>query len=194
MGGPPTLSPGRCDWGTGTIIGLRAVRGENRKRWVPTLPIHWRVVECLGGLEAMAIIPVAPNATFRVGADGETGDFKGLTLFNSSPVLLGGRGIFFDSRPRHDWSFANHPRCRRFVWPRRSRPSPPTAGVVPSPRAVTLLRARCCAAAEQRGARVSSETRLQRVCYRRRGFTATSRRCGGWANIKALFQKTEEAT
>jgi len=28
-----------------------------------------------------------PNATFRVGADGETGDFKGLTLSNSSPVL-----------------------------------------------------------------------------------------------------------
>src|SRR6516164_3769740 len=34
MGGPPMLSPERCDWGTGTIIGLRAVRGENRKRWV----------------------------------------------------------------------------------------------------------------------------------------------------------------
>src|SRR5215475_12487360 len=32
MGGPPTLSPERCDWGTGTIIGLRAVRGKNRKR------------------------------------------------------------------------------------------------------------------------------------------------------------------
>jgi len=34
-----------------------------------------------------------PNATFRVGADGETGDFKGLTLFNSSPVHLGSRGF-----------------------------------------------------------------------------------------------------
>jgi hypothetical protein len=34
-----------------------------------------------------------PNATFRVGADGETGDFKGLTLSNSSPVLLGSRGF-----------------------------------------------------------------------------------------------------
>jgi hypothetical protein len=30
-----------------------------------------------------------PNATFRVGADGETGDCKGLTLSNSSPALLG---------------------------------------------------------------------------------------------------------
>jgi hypothetical protein len=34
-----------------------------------------------------------PNATFRVGADGETGDFKGLTLSNSSPVLVGSRGF-----------------------------------------------------------------------------------------------------
>src|SRR5262249_22663403 len=39
-------------------------RGSNvspsaKMRVVPTLPIHWRVVECLGGLEAMAIIPVA---------------------------------------------------------------------------------------------------------------------------------------
>src|SRR5262249_40696991 len=37
-----------------------AVRSPSAKmRVVPTLPIHWRVVECLGGLEAMAIIPVA---------------------------------------------------------------------------------------------------------------------------------------
>src|SRR5246127_4338734 len=40
MGGPPTLSPERCDWGTGTIIGLRAVRGENRKRWVSVRPVR----------------------------------------------------------------------------------------------------------------------------------------------------------
>src|SRR5262249_43136081 len=39
MGGPPTLSPERCE-GTGTIIGLRAVRGENRKRWVSVRPVH----------------------------------------------------------------------------------------------------------------------------------------------------------
>jgi hypothetical protein len=38
--GPPTLSPERCDWGTGTIIGLRAVRGENRKRWVSVRPVR----------------------------------------------------------------------------------------------------------------------------------------------------------
>ena len=31
----------------------------------------------------------------RVGADGETGDFKGLTLSNSGPVFLGSRGFFF---------------------------------------------------------------------------------------------------
>ena len=30
-----------------------------------------------------------PNATGRVGADGETGDFKGLTLSNSGPVFRG---------------------------------------------------------------------------------------------------------
>jgi hypothetical protein len=37
-----------------------AVRSPSTKmRVVPTLSIHWRVVECLGGLEAMAIIPVA---------------------------------------------------------------------------------------------------------------------------------------
>ena len=31
----------------------------------------------------------------RVGADGETGDFKGLMLSNSGPVFLGSRGFFF---------------------------------------------------------------------------------------------------
>ena len=34
-----------------------------------------------------------PNATFRVGADGETGDFNGLTLSASGPVFLGSRGF-----------------------------------------------------------------------------------------------------
>ena len=34
-----------------------------------------------------------PNATGRVGADGETGDFKGLTLSDSGPVFLGSRGF-----------------------------------------------------------------------------------------------------
>jgi hypothetical protein len=31
----------------------------------------------------------------RVGADGETGDFKGLMLSNSGPVFLGSWGFFF---------------------------------------------------------------------------------------------------
>jgi len=35
-----------------------------------------------------------PNATFRVGADGETGACKGLTLSNSSPVLFKEAGAF----------------------------------------------------------------------------------------------------
>ena len=34
---------------------------------------------------------------FRVGDDGETGDFKGLTLSNSSPVLLGAPGLSLSS-------------------------------------------------------------------------------------------------
>src|SRR6516164_1513740 len=40
-----------------------------------------------------------PNATGRVGADGGTGDFKGLTLSNSGPVFLGSRGISFGPTP-----------------------------------------------------------------------------------------------
>ena len=57
-----------------------------------------------------------PNATCRVGADGETGDFKGLTLSNLGPVFLGSQGFpsgkariallgggpgNVDKRPRH---------------------------------------------------------------------------------------------
>jgi hypothetical protein len=34
-----------------------------------------------------------PNATFLVGADGEIGDFNGLTLSASGPVFLGSRGF-----------------------------------------------------------------------------------------------------
>src|SRR5262249_9760960 len=33
-------------------------------------------------------------------ADGETGDFKGLTLSHSSPVIVGSRGFSLESRPR----------------------------------------------------------------------------------------------
>src|SRR5215831_12570343 len=51
-------------------------------RLFPGSPSQFR---CRSGAE--------PNATFRVGADGETGDFKGLTLSNSSPVHLGSRGF-----------------------------------------------------------------------------------------------------
>jgi len=35
-----------------------------------------------------------PNAMGRVGADGETGDFKGLTLSNSGPVFFRKPGLF----------------------------------------------------------------------------------------------------
>src|SRR5262249_38501854 len=38
-----------------------------------------------------------PNATFRVGADGETGDFKGFTLSNSGPRLLRKPGAFLQA-------------------------------------------------------------------------------------------------
>ena len=34
------MSPERSDWGTGTIIGLRTVRGENRNRWVSVRPVR----------------------------------------------------------------------------------------------------------------------------------------------------------
>jgi hypothetical protein len=39
----------------------------------------------------------------RVGADGETGDFKGLTLSDSGPVFLGSRG-FSSGKARIDAS------------------------------------------------------------------------------------------
>ena len=39
-----------------------------------------------------------PNATCRVGADGETGDFKGLTLFQLGPRLLRKPGLFLQAR------------------------------------------------------------------------------------------------
>src|SRR5262249_13579186 len=49
-----------------------------------------------------------PNATGRVGADGETGDFNGLTLSDSGPVFLGSRG-FSSGKAR----IAEAPRPRR---------------------------------------------------------------------------------
>jgi|SRR6516164_5197075 len=82
-----------------------------------------------------------PNSTFRVGADGETGACKGLTMSNSSPVLLRKPGLFLESRrcglgchaKRHDpplrcWSFP-HIRC-------------PAAGVPNSPK-YAAIRNRC---------------------------------------------------
>src|SRR6516225_4986630 len=76
MGGPPTLSPERRDWGTGTIIGLRAVRGENRKRWVSVRPVRPspRSAACGGQADSdqrhrvMSVRPIAADvaATRRV--------------------------------------------------------------------------------------------------------------------------------
>ena len=83
-----------------------------------------------------------PNATFRVGGDGETGVFKGLTLSNSSPVLVGSRGFFFESRPRRigvekaDMSTTR----TRFTFrvamlpPRPPKPPPPRAATTASRR------------------------------------------------------------
>src|SRR5262245_42199460 len=78
-----------------------------------------------------------PNATFRVGADGETEDFKGLTLSNSSPVHLGSRG--FSSR-RCGVEKADMSRTRtRFTFrvailpPRPPKPPPPKATGPPPP-------------------------------------------------------------
>ena len=54
----------------------------------------WEVTRVFTAAAVHILLPVTdvndePNATFRVGADGETGDFKGFTLSNSSPVLVG---------------------------------------------------------------------------------------------------------
>src|SRR5215831_3341813 len=87
-------------------------------RLFPGSPSQFR---CRSGAE--------PNATFRVGADGETEDFKGLTLSNSSPVHLGSRG--FSSR-RCGVEKADMSRTRtRFTFrvailpPRPPKPPPP---------------------------------------------------------------------
>jgi hypothetical protein len=48
---------------------------------------------------ARSVSGAEPNATFEVGADGETGDFKGLTLSNSKPRPLRKAGLLFESRP-----------------------------------------------------------------------------------------------
>ena len=53
------MSPERCDWGTGTIIGLRAVRGENRKRWVSVRP-----VSPSPRFRCTVVVPTARGATF----------------------------------------------------------------------------------------------------------------------------------
>jgi hypothetical protein len=61
---------------------------------------------------------------------GETGDFKGLTLSNSGPVLLGNRG-FSLNRDRGDR------RCPRTAMPRRTKESP---GAAPGARRRTSRR------------------------------------------------------
>src|SRR5262249_43589921 len=93
-------------------------------------------------------------------------------------ALAAGKRVFAVSA--YDWSFAQHPRCRRFNT---------LAEAVAAARAL-LTRCRNSAARASHLRR-----RLQRVCCRRCGLSATSRRCGGWANIQALFQKKlREAT
>jgi len=39
-----------------------------------------------------------------------------LRLIEAGAALAAGRRVFVVSS--YEWSFANHPRCRRFVWPR----------------------------------------------------------------------------
>src|SRR5262245_31734082 len=60
---------------------MKGIQGSRCPRWSDTNP----TAQIRRGAE--------PNATFRVGADGETGDFKGLTLSHSSPVIVGSRGF-----------------------------------------------------------------------------------------------------
>src|SRR5262245_62454438 len=65
MSGPPMLSPERCDWGTSTIIGLRAVRGENRKRSVSVGPsAHDRVSSHAGRDRQQAQLSLIANSCF----------------------------------------------------------------------------------------------------------------------------------
>src|SRR5215472_3100128 len=68
-------------------------------RLFPGSPSQFR---CMSGAE--------PNATFRVAADGETGDFKGLTLSNSSPVHSGS-GAFLSIEAKADWGKADMSPC-----------------------------------------------------------------------------------
>src|SRR5262249_40469629 len=72
-------SPGLSNRGSKSVMsGGKTLKNPQTPRYYPKAQIRQ-------GAE--------PNATFRVGADGETGDFKGLTLSNSSLVLLGSRGF-----------------------------------------------------------------------------------------------------
>src|SRR5262249_50699920 len=65
--------------------GSKSVMSGGKRSRTPETPRYYPKAQIRQGWK--------PNATFRVGADGETGDFKGLTLPNSSPVLLGIRGF-----------------------------------------------------------------------------------------------------
>ena len=64
----------------------------------------WEVTRVFTAAAVHILLPVTDvndetNATFRVGADGETGDFKGLMLSNSGPVFLGSRGFSSGKAP-----------------------------------------------------------------------------------------------
>src|SRR5262249_28668989 len=79
-GGMGQMTPSGPFGGAGGIPGWTVSEGPPGDN-----PLRSRQLRYMSGAE--------PNATFRGGADGETGDFKGLTLSNSSPVRLGSRGF-----------------------------------------------------------------------------------------------------
>src|SRR5262249_39496633 len=89
---------------------------------------------------------VEPNATFWVGAAGETGDFKGLTLSNSSPVHLGSRG-FSLNRGRGGLGKADMSTTRThftfrvaMLQPRPPKPPPPRPPKPPPPPPCRIAR------------------------------------------------------
>src|SRR5262249_18684709 len=84
-------SPGhrRSEW-RGTLKGVPSMTFRNGKPERFVLAFRGGV-----GLGLQGARGERPCATLEtsVGADGETGDFEGVTLSNSSPVLLGSRGF-----------------------------------------------------------------------------------------------------
>jgi hypothetical protein len=84
-----------------------------------------------------------PNATFRVGADGETGDFKGLTLSNSSPVLFGSRGFSLNRGRGEGLPTAAHRCIYAHIMLARPR-TLPTGFIAPCPPQPTRCRPAAC--------------------------------------------------